>query len=253
MNHHDISCEKNAEEEILVGGRLTSGVVRIGDTVRRPATSSSSFLSRLLTHLARNGFDGAPRYLGRDEHNRDILSYIPGWVPANFQRFENEQIWRAGLLLQRFHAATSDSDLVEPGQVVCHHDPGPNNVVFREEMPHAFIDFDMAAPGDPLQDIGYMAWTWCVSSRPDRGPVTFQAEQIRLFSDAYRLAAYDRRRIFDAIMMRQERNVRFWTAYLAKATTIPTPAEIIYKRIDWSEREKAYTQTNRAVFERILM
>lgn len=254
VSHHDASYGKGAEEEILLGGRLTAGVIRVGDTVRRPVTSSSPFAARLLKHLAHIGFEGAPRYLGCDERNRDILSFIPGWIPATFQRFEKDQIWIAGQLLQRFHTATAGSNLVEPGQVVCHHDPGPNNVVFREEMPHAFIDFDMAAPGDPLEDIGYMAWTWCVSSRPDRGPVTFQAEQVRLLSDAYRLAAYDRGKIVDAIIKQQKRNVRFWTTYLAnKARTVSTPPETIQQRIDWTEREKAYTQFNRTLFERALM
>lgn len=244
---------KNAQEEVLLGGRLTTGVVRIEDTVRRPVTSSSPLTARLLTHLANIGFDGAPRYLGRDERNRDIFSFISGWVPANFQRFENSQVWRAGQLLQRFHAATADSHLVIPGQVVCHHDPGPNNVVFRDGIPHAFIDFDMAAPGDPLDDIGYMAWTWCVSSRPDRGSVTFQAGQVRLLSDAYRLAACDRRRIVDAIIMRQERNIHFWSTYLAdESHTVLTSPEEIQERIDWTEREKAYTQFNRTLFERAL-
>ncbi|WP_258564624.1 phosphotransferase, partial [Streptomyces himalayensis] len=27
------------------------------------------------------------------------------------------------------------------------------------DVPVAFIDFDTAAPGDPLEDLGYMAWT----------------------------------------------------------------------------------------------
>lgn len=252
-NHRDASSGKNSGEEILLGGRLTAGVVRIGDTVRRPVTLSSPFVARLLTHLATIGFDGAPRYLGRDERNRDILSFIPGWVPVNFQRFENDHIWCAGQLLQRFHAATSDSDLVEQGQVVCHHDPGPNNIVFQDDRPRALIDFDLAAPGDPLNDIGYMAWTWCISSRPDRGPVALQAEQVRLLSDAYRLAAYDRRRIFDAIIKQQECNMRFWTTYRAdKASTVPTPPETIQQRIEWTERERDYTQINRTMFKRVL-
>lgn len=254
MSHHDASCGKGAEEEILLGGRLTAGVIRVGDTVRRPVTPASPFAARLLKHLAHIGFEGAPRYLGCDESNRDILSFIPGWVPASFQRFENDQVCCAGQLLRRFHVATAGSNLVEPGQVVCHHDPGPNNVVFREEMPHAFIDFDMAAPGDPLEDIGYMAWTWCVSSRPDRGPAAFQAEQVRVLSDAYRLATCDRHRVVDAIIKQQKRNLRFWTTYLTdKTRTVSTLPETIQQRVDWTEREKAFTQSNRTVFERVLL
>jgi aminoglycoside phosphotransferase (APT) family kinase protein len=37
----------------------------------------------------------------------------------------------------------------------CHHDPGPNNTVFRDGRPVALIDFDFAAVGDPLEDVGY--------------------------------------------------------------------------------------------------
>lgn len=254
VSHHDSSSGKKVAEEILLGGRLTAGVVRLGDTVRRPISSSSPFVARLLTHLAKCGFDGAPRYLGRDEHNRDILSYIHGWVPATFQQFEHDQIWCAGQLLQRFHAATAGTDLVDQGQVMCHHDPGPNNVVFQEGRPHAFIDFDMAAPGDPLEDIGYMAWTWCVSSRPDRGSCEFQAEQARLLSDAYRLTFGDRRKIVAAILKQQERNVCFWRTYLSGDATLPNSLsrETIQHRINWTRRERAYTRTNRAVFERAL-
>ncbi|BFU89363.1 MAG: hypothetical protein NTAFB01_05500 [Nitrospira sp.] len=88
---------------------------------------------------------------------------------------------------------------------------------------------------------------------PDRGPVALQAEQVRLLSDAYRLAAYDRRGIFDAIIKQQECNMRFWTTYRAdKASTVPTPPETIQQRIEWTERERDYTQINRAMFERVL-
>jgi len=65
--------------------------------------TSSLFSTRLLVHLAHIGLDGAPRLLGRDDHNPGILSFIPGWVPANFQRFEDKQVWDAEQLLRRFH------------------------------------------------------------------------------------------------------------------------------------------------------
>lgn len=250
MHHEDLS----SGEEVLSGGRLTAGVVRIGNTVRRPVQSSSHFAARLLIHLAKAGFNGAPRFLGRDDRDRDILSFIPGWVPAKFQKFENDQIHIAGQLLQRFHAATADSDLVKEGQVVCHRDPGPNNVVFQEGRPYAFIDFDLAAPGVPLEDIGYMAWTWCISSRPDRGPVACQAEQIRLLADAYGLGPSDRKGILQSVLKQQELNVHFWKTYRAdKPGTAPTSSEEIQQRIDWTDREMTYTQANQAVFVRALV
>lgn len=93
--------------------------------------------------------------------------------------------------------------------MVSHNDPGPNNLVFRDERPVAFIDFDMAAPGEPLEDLGYMAWAWCISSKPDRQPAELQARQVRRLADAYGL---DREQIglFSAILERLERNITFW-------------------------------------------
>ncbi|MCX4624436.1 phosphotransferase family protein [Streptomyces albogriseolus] len=104
-------------------------------------------------------FVGAPRHLGFDEADREILSYLPGWVPARFQRWTDSQVAAADSLLRAFHDATSASRVAGRHPVVCHHDPGPNNTVFADDVPVAFIDFDTAAPGDPLEDLGYMAWT----------------------------------------------------------------------------------------------
>jgi Ser/Thr protein kinase RdoA (MazF antagonist) len=146
-------------EEILIGGRLTQRVVRVGNTIRRPSTDVSGFVAKLLNHLESAGFASAPKYLGQDERGRDMLSYISGWVPAKFQYFTDDQIVEAGRLLRRFHDATRGSPLVSGASVVCHHDVGPNNVVFQNGRPFAFIDFDMAAPGPALDDVGYMAWT----------------------------------------------------------------------------------------------
>lgn len=50
------------------------GVVRVGNTVRRPRQAGSDLLEALLTHLERVGFDGAPRFLGIDARGRQALS-----------------------------------------------------------------------------------------------------------------------------------------------------------------------------------
>ncbi|SEM26147.1 aminoglycoside phosphotransferase family protein [Nonomuraea pusilla] len=229
----------------LTGGRITSGVVRVADTVRRPATDSSAFVAQLLAHLQQHQFPGAPRYLGRDEADRDVLSYLPGWVPAKFRHWSDTQIASAGVLLRSFHDATRDSGLTGEHPVVCHHDPGPNNTVFRAGLPVAFIDFDTAAPGDPLEDIGYMAWTWCVSSKTTAPPAAAQAAQVRVLVDAYGLTAARRTAVVDAILDRQSRNIRWWTERLTDPGPGPaSPGEIIA----WSEREYAYTSTNRPDF-----
>lgn len=140
----------------LSGGRITPDVVRVGNTVRRPASASSPFVAELLRHLQLQGFTGAPRHLGFDAAGREILSYLPGWVPARFQQWADPQVAVAGSLLRALHDATRGSRLAGRRPVICHHDPGPNNMVFVDDAPVAFIDFDTAAPGDPLEDLGYM-------------------------------------------------------------------------------------------------
>jgi hypothetical protein len=64
----------------LKGGNMNTGVVRIGDTVRRPAGPWTPAVHALLDHLHGVGFPGAPRPLGLDEHGREILTFVPGTV-----------------------------------------------------------------------------------------------------------------------------------------------------------------------------
>ncbi|WP_220449065.1 hypothetical protein [Nonomuraea mesophila] len=130
----------------LTGGRITSGVVRVAGTVRRPATEASAFVARLLTHLERRRFTGAPRHLGQDAAGRDLFSYVPGWVPDRFRRWSDTQVAAAGVLLRSLHDATRGSGLTGGHPVVCHHDPGPNNTVFRAGLPVAFIGPPCSTP-----------------------------------------------------------------------------------------------------------
>jgi thiamine kinase-like enzyme len=237
------------QEETLTGGRLTPGVVRVGDTVRRPATDVSGFVASLLNHLESAGFAGAPKYLGQDEQGRDTLSYISGWVPAKFQYFTDDQIFAAGKLLREFHNATRDSAMVSGMSVVCHHDVGPNNTVFHNERPVAFIDFDMAAPGPALDDVGFMAWTWCVSSKLARAPAARQARQVRLLVDAYGLQAEERAEVFDAMLDRQKRNVQFWLKRLDGRNAMRNTSDTqIFDRMEWSKHELQYTESKRWLF-----
>ncbi|WP_031064316.1 phosphotransferase family protein [Streptomyces sp. NRRL F-5527] len=236
----------------LSGGRITSGVVRIGDTVRRPVTASSAFVAELLGDLRRQGFTGAPRHLGFDEADREILSYLPGWVPARFQRWTDSQVAAAGSLLRAFHDATGASRLAGRHPVVCHHDPGPNNTVFADDVPVAFIDFDTAAPGDPLEDLGYMAWTWCISSKPDAPPAASQAAQVRILAGVYGLDDASRSRLIDAALDRQMRNARWWRHHLMLPSPHVADDHEIAERIRWSEREHAYTLANRTTFDAAL-
>jgi Ser/Thr protein kinase RdoA (MazF antagonist) len=136
-------------ETPLVGGRVTVGVVRIGDTVRRPIPGGRTLQHNLLAHLGQKGFAGCPRFLGIDELGREILSFLPGHVPVELGHYTDAQLCAAAGLLRRFHDATADFAPVQQqgGEVMCHNDFGPCNTVFSDALPCGMIDFDTIAPG----------------------------------------------------------------------------------------------------------
>lgn len=237
----------------LTGGRMTEGVVQVGNSVCRPAKDSSEFVAALLRVFEQQDFDGAPRYLGQAD-GMDILSFLPGEVPARFQLWTDEQVAAAGRLLRSMHDATRGSELAGRSQVVCHRDAAPNNAVFvdgLDGLPVAFIDFDTASPGSPLEDVGYACWTWCVASK--RGDqVERQADQVRILADAYGLQEPERAVLVDAVIEQQARNVRFWAEITAEPEATPAGPGAIAQSIAWSRRELAFVVENREVFEAAL-
>jgi len=66
----------------LPGGRMTSGIVRIGDRVRRPAGPRTPAVHEYLRHLAQAGFPGSPSVLAAGD-GWEELSYLDGEVAAD--------------------------------------------------------------------------------------------------------------------------------------------------------------------------
>ena len=123
----------NQEPEIpLTGGRITQGVVRVGDTVRRPTGPHSPFVHRLLRHLEDVGSDTAPRVLGIDARRREILSFQHGETRTEFRSrdWSPAQITAAARLLRRLHDATAETPIAGDQETVCHNDFSPLNVAF---------------------------------------------------------------------------------------------------------------------------
>ena len=65
-------------EQPLLGGNVTNGVVRVGNTVRRPAGAWTPAVHALLEHLTAVGFSGSPRSFGVDEDGRHVVEWIEG-------------------------------------------------------------------------------------------------------------------------------------------------------------------------------
>jgi hypothetical protein len=151
---------RSGKEVALKGGMSTPGVVRVGDTVRRPLKEKSAFVHDVLRHLEGQGFDRAPRFLGIDEKGREMLTYIPGRVPQQVGGFQKEQWLAAARLLRLFHDASTNCESKGGCEVICHGDPAPGNYVLRDGTPFALIDFEAAHPGKREEDVGYAAWMW---------------------------------------------------------------------------------------------
>lgn len=194
-------------ETVLEGGDLNV-VVRVDDTVRRPMGDWSPAVHALLRHFEAVGFDGAPRFLGIDEEGREILSFVEGEAGLAPLPAGDEVLVGLAELLRRAHDAVAD---FEPpadaawfsggaGPLICHRDLFAPNVILRDGIPAALIDWDLAGPAEPLDDIVSAACFWA-PLRTDAGewglPSDRRPERVRLLCDAYGLSAEDRARLVD--------------------------------------------------------
>ena len=157
-----------SDEIPLGGGWSTEGVVRIGDTVRRPPQHATQLMRDVLVHLEGVGFDAAPRWLGFDEKGRDTLTFIEGETFSDTRRltWSDGQLLAAGELLRRYHDAVSGIDLAAGSEVVSHGDFGPWNLIWMDGVPRFVIDFDNAHPGPRMEDVGYAIWKFEIERSP---------------------------------------------------------------------------------------
>jgi hypothetical protein len=215
----------------LNGGNMSSGVVRAGDTVRRPAGPWTPAVHALLTHLHDVGFHGAPRPQGIDERGREILTFIPGTVawPAHFHLLDGDgQLRRTARLIRDFHDAVA-TFTPPPGaswqalipadgdEIITHNDLAPWNLVIGDHQ-WAFIDWDTAAPGTRLWDLAYAAHGFAplsanpVFQRDDAG------RRLRLIADAYGLTEQQRLDIIPLLGRRTQAMHTFLARQAAQGT-----------------------------------
>lgn len=207
----------------LPKGDVTEGVVRVGTTVRRPHQPQSVAVAGYLDHLERAGFDGSPRYLGRDGRGRDVLTFLPGDVPGDpveAWAADEDLLASVAVLLRRLHQASrgyraAHRFAAPPGSVwrrdlvpvdvllddpvpelVSHCDVTPQNVVVRDARAVGLIDFDLAGPTTTLLDAYNTAMHWVPLRPPEDVWHTWhgvdQLRRLRIFADAYGLSAAER-------------------------------------------------------------
>lgn len=206
-------------EEILSGGVANAGsVVREGNFVLRPSNANSAAVHAFLRELRSAGFEGASLPVELQAGGRERLIFVEGEVavppfPAWAQT--DQTLSSIAMLMRSFHEASSglpvipaawSDELADPcgGTLICHNDVCLENVVFRDGVAVALLDFDFAAPGRPLFDLAAFA-RMCVpiddelsARRLGFGELDRPA-RLRLVADTYGLGAKDRPVLVDLL------------------------------------------------------
>jgi aminoglycoside phosphotransferase (APT) family kinase protein len=205
-----------SEGEPLISDGVTQGIVRIGDTVRRPLRPFSLTVQAYLAHLREVGFTGAPLPFGVDEQGREMLSFVRGDVPRHPlppEAASDDVLIALARLIRALHQASAGwvppadavwgstpanegRPVIRRTELVTHCDYIPGNVVFRDGLPAALIDFDMAHPTTRLYDLANALWYWAPFQDPlDRAPALVSADishRVAIFADAYGMTAQQR-------------------------------------------------------------
>jgi hypothetical protein len=222
-----------SEPEIaLVGGDVTEGVVRIGDTVRRPVGFNAPLVHALLRHLEAVGFAGAPRFLGIDAAGREVLTFVTGEVagrPRPAWIADEARLASVGRLVRAYDDAAASFVLPEgvrpfsgftespgtpplppyPTELVGHMDFTPDNIVFRDGEAAALIDFDVAKPVSRVDEVHNAMLYWAPLGDPVDADPLLQCVDVprrcRILADAYGMSDTDRSRLVEVAVLRSRR------------------------------------------------
>jgi Ser/Thr protein kinase RdoA (MazF antagonist) len=226
----------------------------------------------LLRHLDDAGFAAAPRLVGSglDSEGREVLTYIDG-------EFTHPGPWSldgaaaVGRMLRDLHQATRTfrpqpgtvwfpwhaRDLGGPARVIGHCDVAPWNIVAREGLPVALIDWETAGPVDPLTELAQLCWLNAklhddiVARREHLPPLADRARQLAAITDGYRLPARQRLGLVD-------RMIEFaicdtaWEADDAAITHDSTAHPVALWAMAWRARSAAWMIRHRRTLEAAL-
>jgi hypothetical protein len=177
------------EREDLPGAM--GGVERVGRTVRRPAGPWTPSVNALLDHLRNAGVGRVPQVLGV-EGDRAVYGYLSGRSVPSGEIVLDSVLVEAVRWLGEFHDA-AESFVAGPdarwrggraaGSLICHNDPGTYNWLIEGGHFAALVDWDLAGPGERIDDLAFLCWTALPLDRA--APAHEVARRLELVVDAY--------------------------------------------------------------------
>jgi len=229
----------DAVEVPLLGGDVSDGIVRRGDTVRRPRGPHSPAVEAYLLHLERAGFERAPRFLGIDDDGREVVSFLPGEMggrsPHAWATAEDVLVQLGGWQ-RALHDVSRDvvlpdgvawpervqfrevPDVFDAPDVVGHNDLTVENALFvpagdDPQGPHRLvgvIDFDLAAPTTRLLDVATTLLYWAPVAPPEARPTILRdldaPRRARVLTEAYGFDRSERLALLDVLAQRFARS-----------------------------------------------
>jgi hypothetical protein len=158
------------DEEVALPGAI--GAVRVGETIRKPSGPWTPTIQALLRFLRARGFDLAPEPLGLDEAGREVQLVLPGepaYRPWPSVMLRVDGVERLAAVLRRYHDVVRAFDPgpeacwragcrpLRDGEIVRHGDYGAWNTLWDGDRLVGVVDWDMAEPGPPIDDLAFLA------------------------------------------------------------------------------------------------
>ncbi len=258
------------------GSQVSKASLRGGVVYREPGPWSATVLA-FLRHLEQAGFGGAPTVVGGGfaPDGREMVSYIDGSSPQPYA-WSDEAASEVGRLLRDLHTAAATfspspeatwkpwfgRELAGSRPVFGHCDTGPWNIIARNGLPVALIDFEYAGPVDAVWDLAQAAWLNAqlhdddvaeLNGLPDAAA---RARQLRLILDGYGLRHSDRADFVAKMITFAVHDARA-EAVLAGVTpatssAIDADGYPFTWGITWRVRSASWMLTNRRLLERAI-
>lgn len=241
-------------------------IVRIGNTIHRPAHWWTPSVHDLLNYLEKVGFPYSPRVLGFDKEGREVLTYIEGESGKDgwFKIHSDEGLANFAKLLKSYHEAIADykppknaewaysPNVLNRGEIMCHGDFGPWNIAWDGEKPIGILDWDLVLPANPTYDI-YYALEYCAPFRDDQttlkwhhfSDVPVRKHRIQVFLNAYGIELPN---IVNGVVQIQRLGIKH-VKHLASRGLQPQIDWLNDGSIERIEKQAQWSEDNRVLFE----